>query len=81
MRVVRAVRRMLPETRAHPVVGIPQVLIHADTMTHRQRRPAEPVPPPGGYAQVLDSSCLVDCGDYAACGVDLIADRWVDDCN
>ena len=33
MGVVRAVRRMLLEDRAHPIVGIPQVLTHTDTMT------------------------------------------------
>jgi len=35
MGVVRTVRRMLLEAQAHAVVGIPQVLTHADTMTHR----------------------------------------------
>ena len=36
--VVRTVCCMLPEAHAHFVVDIPQVLIHEDTMTHRQRR-------------------------------------------
>ncbi len=34
MCVVRAVRRMLLKAQAHLIVGVPKVLIHADTMTH-----------------------------------------------
>ena len=49
MGVVRTVRRMLLKAQAHPVVGIPQVLTHADTMTHPGNpvdRLAEPALPP-----------------------------------
>ena len=34
MGVVRTVRRVLLKAQAHRVVGIPQVLTHAHTMTH-----------------------------------------------
>ena len=38
MCVERTVRGMLLKAQPHPVVGIPQILTHADTMTHTRAR-------------------------------------------
>jgi hypothetical protein len=47
--VVRAVRRVLLKAQAHLVVGIPQVLTHADTMTQVGNVGWPKAPPPQGF--------------------------------
>jgi hypothetical protein len=49
MGVVRAVRRVLLKAQAHLVVGIPQVLTHADTMTQVGNVGWPKAPPPQGF--------------------------------
>jgi hypothetical protein len=63
VRVGRTVRRMLLEAQTHPVVGIPEVLIHAHTMAH-----AGNAGRPSQRCHLVASKRVSPCHRHPLCG-------------